>query len=68
MIYAGVLGHAAETLQVTLFEAAMALQIGASIIATQHGLNPPLINLMVGTGTPLSFATLTAWRLLLGAL
>jgi predicted permease len=50
-----------ETLRVTLFEAGMAPQIGASIVATQYGLNPPLVTLMVGVGTILSFVTLPLW-------
>ena len=68
VLYVGVLGQTGEALQVTLFEAAMAPQIGASIIAIQHGLNPPLVTLMVGIGTLLSFATLPVWWALLGAL
>lgn len=68
MLYVGMLGQAGETLQVTLFEAAMAPQIGASIIAIQHGLNPPLVTLMVGIGTLLSFVTLPVWWTLLAAL
>jgi predicted permease len=47
--------------RVTLFESAMAPMIGASIVAIQHGLNPPLVTLMVGVGTILSFATLPLW-------
>jgi hypothetical protein len=41
---------------VTVFEAAMAPMIGASIVATDHELDPPLI-----TGIALSFLTLPAW-------
>jgi predicted permease len=44
----------------------MAPQIGASIVAIQHGLNPPLVTLMVGVGTLLSFLTLPMWWLFLG--
>ncbi|WP_206664502.1 AEC family transporter [Dankookia rubra] len=61
LLYVGVPGQAGETLQVTLLEAAMAPQIGASIIAIQQGLNPPLVTLMVGIGTLLSFVTLPVW-------
>ena len=68
LLYVALLGQRGETLQVTLFEAAMAPQIGASIIAIQHGLNPPLVTLMVGIGTLLSFVTLPAWWYLLGGL
>jgi malate permease and related proteins len=46
---------------VTIFEAAMAPQIGASIVALEQKLDPPLITLMVGIGIPLSFLTLPLW-------
>ncbi len=46
----------------TILEAAMAPQIGAAIVATQHRLNPPLVALMVGIGIPLSFITVPAWH------
>ena len=43
----------------------MAPMIGASIIAMQHDLDPPLVTLMVGIGIPLSFFTLPAcWYVL----
>ena len=48
----------------TILEAAMAPQIGAAIVATQHRLNPPLVALMVGIGIPLSFVTVPAWHAL----
>jgi predicted permease len=35
--------------------------IGASIVAMDHELDPPLITLMVGIGIPLSFLTVPAW-------
>jgi malate permease and related proteins len=54
--------------RVTLFESAMAPMIGASIVAIQHGLNPPLVTLMVGVGTILSFATLPLWWQILSAI
>ena len=47
--------------KVTIFEAAMAPQIGASIVAMEHKLDPPLVTLMVGIGIPLSFLTLPLW-------
>ena len=50
-----------QTIQITLFESAMGPQIGAAIVAIQHGLNPTLITLMVGIGITLSFVTLPAW-------
>ena len=54
--------------QVTIFEAAMAPQIGASIVAIEHKLDPPLVMLMVGIGIPLSFLTLPLWWYLLQGL
>ena len=57
----GILGTAEETTRVTLFEAAMGPQIGGAIVAVQHGLNPPLVSLMVGLGISLSFLTLPLW-------
>lgn len=57
-------GHG-PAIQVTLFEAAMAPMITAGIIAVEHDLNPPLVNLLLGLGIPLSFLTLPAWWWLL---
>jgi predicted permease len=54
-LFAGALGASGSTIQVTIFEAAMALMIGASIVAQVHELDPPLVTLMVGIGIPLSF-------------
>jgi predicted permease len=61
LLYAGGFGHRGMNTQITLFEAAMAPQIGGSIVAIQYGLNAPLISLMVGVGTVLSFVTLPLW-------
>jgi predicted permease len=60
-LFAGALGAGGTTIQVTIFEAAMAPQIGASIVAMEHKLDPPLVTLMVGIGVPLSFLTLPLW-------
>ena len=57
-----------QVLDVTVFEAAMAPMIGASIVAIDHELDPPLVTLMVGLGIPLSFLTLPVWWRLLGTL
>jgi hypothetical protein len=48
-------------LSVTVFEAAMGPMIGASIVAIEHELDPPLLTMMVGVGIPLSFLTLPVW-------
>jgi predicted permease len=55
------LGANGQLTQVTIFEAAMAPQIGAAIVAMEHKLDPPLVTLMVGLGIPLSFLTLPMW-------
>lgn len=60
-LFTGALGAGGATIQVTIFEAAMAPQIGASIVAIQHKLDPPLVTLMIGIGIPLSFLTLPVW-------
>jgi hypothetical protein len=60
-LFAGALGAGGTLIQVTIFEAAMAPMIGASIVAQEHKLDPPLITLMVGIGIPLSFLTLPIW-------
>jgi malate permease and related proteins len=57
-----------EVLNVTVFEAAMAPMIGASIVAIDHELDPPLVTLMVGLGIPLSFVTLPFWWRFLGTI
>lgn len=60
-LFTGALGAGGTTIQVTIFEAAMAPMIGASIVALEHKLDPPLITLMVGIGIPLWFHTLPLW-------
>ena len=61
LLFAGLIGARGETIQITIFEAAMAPQIGAAIVAVDHDLDPPLVTLMVGIGIPLSFLTLSLW-------
>jgi predicted permease len=39
--------------------------IVGAIVATRHGLDPPLVTRMVGVGIVLSFVTLPLWRLVL---
>jgi predicted permease len=58
-------GTTGTVAQVTIFEAAMAPQIGAAIVAMEHKLDAPLVTLMVGIGIPLSFLTLPLWWYLL---
>jgi predicted permease len=61
LVYVVVFRAAGDTTRVTLFEAAMGPQIGGAIVATQYGLDPPLVALMVGAGITLSFITLPLW-------
>ena len=61
LVYVGLLRAAGNVVQITLFESAMGPMIGASIVAIQHGLNPPLITLLVGLGITASFLTLPLW-------
>jgi malate permease and related proteins len=68
LLFAGVLRAKGEVLSVTVFEAAMGPMIGASIVAIDHELDPPLLTLMVGVGIPLSFLTLPMWWHLLSFL
>lgn len=60
-IFAAPLAGNGPVLNVTVFEAAMGPMIGASIVAMEHELDPPLVTLMVGLGVPLSFLTLPLW-------
>jgi predicted permease len=66
LLFAGLLGDRGPLLQVTVFEAAMPPMIGASIVAMDHELDPPLLTLMVGIGIPLAFLTLPLWYQVLG--
>jgi len=60
-VYVALLGVGGGSLRVTLLESAMGPQIGAAIVATQYGLAPELVTLMVGAGTVLAFLTLPCW-------
>jgi len=62
------LQNGGQILNVTVFEAAMGPMIGASIVAMDHDLDPPLVTLMVGVGIPISFLTLPVWWYLLSFL
>lgn len=61
LLYVQLLGAHGQTIQVTVFEAAMPPMITAAIVASEHDLDPPLVNLMVAVGLILSFFTLSAW-------
>jgi predicted permease len=61
VFYVGLLGFGDGNTRVTVLEAAMGPQIGGAIVASQYGLNPPLVALMVGAGTLLAFMTASGW-------
>lgn len=61
LLYVPLFGAHGQSIQVTLFEAAMPPMITAAIVATEHGLDPQLANLMVAAGLVISFVTLTGW-------
>jgi len=61
LLYVPILGAHGQAIQVTLFEAAMPPMITAAIVAAEHDLDPPLVNLMVAVGLIVSFFTLTVW-------
>ena len=64
-LFVGIFGAAGHSIQITVFEAAMAPQIGGAIVAMEHKLDAQLVTLMVGIGIPLSFLTLPVWWYLL---
>jgi predicted permease len=59
------LSYTGTTVQVTIFEAAMAPMITAGIIAIDHNLRPQLVGMLLGIGIPLSFVTLHLWHMYL---
>ena len=65
LLYVHFLGLGGLPIKVTLFEAAMPPMVTAGIIATEHGINPRLANLMVAVGVVLSFLTLPLWWMVL---
>ena len=54
--------------KISVFEAGMSAHITASLLASQHGLNPRYCSLVVGTGIVTGFITETGWYFLLGYL
>jgi len=67
-IFVWLLGTRGTIMQVTVFEVAMAPMIGASIVAMNNDLDPPLATLLVAIGVPKSFFTLPIWYYLLAGL
>lgn len=60
-------GTSPLVLHVAVLQAAMAPMVSGAILAVEHELDPPLANLMVGLGIPLSLLTVPALHMLLGA-
>ena len=65
LVYVGFFRASGNIVQISLFESAMGPMIGASIVAIQHRLNPPLVTLLVGVGITASFLSLPLWWYLL---
>ena len=65
LLYFWLVGADGPMTRVTLFEAAMGPMVGGAIVATQYGLNPPLVTLMVGVGTLTAFLSTPLWWYLL---
>jgi len=51
LVLVKLIGTTGQVTQVTIFEAAMAPQIGAAIVAMEHKLDPPLVTLWSGSGS-----------------
>lgn len=60
-IYFLLLQKRGMAMEICVLEAAMAPMITSAIMASAHGLQPKLCNLMIGIGIPLSFITLLGW-------
>ncbi len=65
ILYLQILGSHDVSTKVTVYLSAMAPMITAGIVASENGLNRPLVNLMLGVGIPLSLLTTTVWFYLL---
>ena len=61
LLYLCLVGSDGPMTRVTLFEAAMGPMIGGAVVATQYGLDPSLVTLMVGIGTLTAFVSLPIW-------
>jgi predicted permease len=61
LLYIQLFGTHGQSMQVTIFEAAMPPMITAAILAAEHDLDPQLANLMVAIGLIVSFVTLSGW-------
>ena len=68
MILAFLLHSTGNPAKISVFEAGMSSHITASLLASQHGLNPRYCSLVVGIGIVTSFITETGWYYVLGYL
>ncbi len=65
LILAILLHSSGNPAKISIFEAGMSSHITASLLASQHGLNPRYCSLMVGIGIVTGFFTETGWYFLL---
>lgn len=61
VLYFLIFGKRGSAMEISVLEAAMAPMITSALMASAHGLQPKLCNLMIGVGIPLSFLTLAVW-------
>ena len=66
LLLAVLLHSAGNPAKISVFEAGMSSHITASLLASQHGLNPRYCSLIVGIGIVAGFLTETIWYFLLG--
>jgi predicted permease len=68
LLLALLLHSTGNSAKISIFEAGMSSHITASLLASQHGLNPRYCSLVVGIGIITGFITETGWYFLLGYL
>ena len=68
MLLAFLLHSTGNPAKISVFEAGMSSHITASLLASQHGLNPRYCSLVVGIGIVTGFITEAGWYYLLGNL
>ena len=64
-LYFLILKQRGEMIEISFLESAMGPMVTAAIIASAHRLEPKFCNLILGSGIPLSFLTLTLWYLVM---
>ncbi|GHV05207.1 malate permease [Campylobacterota bacterium] len=63
-VFAFLMGAKGLTAQVSVLEAAMSSHITASLLASQHNLNPKYCSLVIGLGIAIGFFTSFVWYIL----